>query len=262
MRLRDVRDWWLLRRLTRNAGQIVRFRKGYQQGERLSVEFRDRPSLHLRGGSSDYHMFHRIFLEDEYRLQGLAPWECVVDLGGNVGVFTARVAPECKRVFTYEPEPDNYSRLQENTSGFPQVTVVNAAVSDQDGELRLFAPKNRELRGVFSIYQDGDLVSDDYCTVPAWSLQSVFDQHGIERCDLLKIDVEGAEYPILGGASPETLARIQRIHGEYHDVNPEDPLTRIANFQRFLEERGFAVELLEHRRKPNHGMFFAHRARA
>lgn len=39
--------------------------------------------------------------------------------------------------------------------------------------------------------------------------------------DLLKLDCEGAEYAILMGASTESLARVQRIVMEYHDLDAE-----------------------------------------
>ncbi len=101
-----------------------------------------------------------------------------------------------------------------------------------------------------------------YDEVPARSLDEVFARNAIEACDLLKIDVEGSEYAILHGASDATLARVARIHGEYHDVAPEDPRTRIDAFADFLRSRGYAVEVVPHPRKPNLGLFFAARPRA
>ena len=58
-------------------------------------------------------------------------------------------------------------------------------------------------------------------------------------------------------AQPETLQRIRHIHGEYHDRERDNPRSRIERFTGFLEAAGFAVSLEAHRRKPDHGMFFA-----
>jgi len=256
-----VRDYWALRRLASNPYEVLRFRKSQTAESELEVCFRGRPSLFLRGGRADFHMFHRIFLRDEYRLRPiLSPDSCVLDLGGNVGVFSARVAPEVHRVIVYEPVPENFDRLRANTSGFPNLQCNQAAVSGDSGKIEIFMPANDKLTGVYSAHPDGnELLSTDSVTVDAVSLDRVFDQHQIERCDLLKIDVEGAEYEILGRASRLTLDKIQRIHGEYHDVVPASPTNRIEGFTRFLEEIGFIVDVDAHRRKPNHGMFFAHR---
>lgn len=250
-----------VRRLATNPWEVVRFRKNQRENQVLEVRLRAAPPLTLRGKTSDFHMFHRIFLNDEYRLRscGGPRWECMVDLGGNIGVFTSRVAPHCARVITYEPEPSNFAALEANTRGYPNVTRVRAAVTDHDGEIRLYQPIHAGTRGVFSTHPEAELVSSDYNTVPAITLDRLFEQHQVTRCDLLKIDVEGAEYEILPAAAPETLARIERIHGEYHDVAPEKPITRIENFVPFLEAQGFAVDVDAHPRKPNHGMFFARR---
>ena len=64
---------------------------------------------------------------------------------------------------------------------------------------------------------------------------------------------------ILHAAGEATLARIARIHGEYHDVAPADPRTRIDAFSALLRERGYQIGARPRRRKPNLGLFFATR---
>jgi hypothetical protein len=76
---------------------------------------------------------------------------------------------------------------------------------------------------------------------------------------LRRIARDPDEYEILHVADRQTLRRIERIHGEFHDVRPEDARTRIGDFLDFLEGHGFATCVAPHRKKSNHGMFFAHR---
>ncbi len=261
MRLADVRDYLALRRIAENPLEVLRFRKGQPLDSELQVRFRSRPALYLRGGRADFHMFNRIFLRDEYRLgSSLTKEWCVLDLGGNVGMFSARVAPDVGRVIVYEPMPENFERLTANTEGYPNVVRNQAAVSGSDGTLDIFLPASDKLTGVYSAHPEGnELVTNESVTVDAVALDTVFEQHSIETCDLMKIDVEGAEFEILGEASPATLDRILRIHGEYHDVSPATPRNRIEGFVAWLESLGFHVDVDAHRRKPNHGMFFARR---
>src|SRR5262245_14629723 len=98
----------------------MRFRKRQREGLELEVRMRQGGPLRLRGGRADFHMFHRIFLRDEYRLRALlaAPLECVVDLGANVGLFSARVAPLARRVIAYEPFPESFARLRANLAAW------------------------------------------------------------------------------------------------------------------------------------------------
>jgi FkbM family methyltransferase len=220
----------------------------------------DSPPVHVRGGTTDFHMFHRIFLRDEYRLDGHADWECVVDIGGNVGLFSARAAAIARRVITYEPVAENFAQLQVNCSGRANIEAVRVAVAGRSGSLRIYRPAARGLTGVHSAYRDmGGLMSDEYDEADAITLDELLRRHDVAHCDLLKIDCEGAEYEILHAASDETLARVDRIHAEYHNVSPDDPRTRVGNFEAFLQGKGYATEVDPHPRKPNHGMIFAER---
>jgi hypothetical protein len=217
MRREDVTDFFKLRRFTANPWEIVRFRKRQSSGEELQVRFLSQPPLWLEGGRADFHMFHRIFLRDEYRLDAVAAsvLACVVDLGANIGVFAARAAQIARRVLAFEPNPVNFERLARNTEDRLQIAIEQSAV-------------------------DG-----------------IFADHEIETCSLLKIDIEGQEYEVLYATSDATLGQIQRIHGEYHNVKPATDDTRIEALRAFLAGKGFEVEVIPHRRKPNHGMFYA-----
>jgi FkbM family methyltransferase len=263
VRLEDVRDWLRLRGLARNAYEVVRFRKRRRGAERdLGVRLRDGRTLRVRRDCQDFHVFHRIWLRDEYRLARARPRAlgCVVDLGANVGYFAALAAPLARRVICYEPVPDNFDLLLYNTAGLANVESVRAAVSDKAGTIRIYRPETPGMSAVHSAYPGaGGKLGAEYDEAPCITLDELFLRHRVERCDLLKVDVEGSEYPILYGASPATLARALRIYGEYHDVAPEDPRTRVDAFAAFLRGRGFAVEVLPKRRKSNQGMFFATR---
>ena len=262
MRLEDFRDWLALRRIATNPWAVVRYRKSHREGQVLAVRLRDAGPLELRGGRADFHMFHRIFLRDEYRLNSTVTGAlgCVVDLGANVGLFTARIAPLAQRVIAYEPYPPHFAQLVKNVAGRANVETVEAAVAGKSGTARLYEPLNEGQSGTHSLHpESGGYMSKRFHEVQALSLDELFARHAIEVCDLLKLDVEGSEYEILYGASADTLARVRRIHGEYHDVRREDPRTRIAAFTRFLRDAGFEVEVVPHRRKENHGNFFAAR---
>ena len=262
MRFSDMTDYLALRRLVNNAGEVARFRRNRDVEAELEVRLRSRPPLFLRGGRSDFHMFHRIFLRDEYRLRGLRPGRlsCVVDLGGNVGLFSARVAPEADRVVVCEPVPFNFSQLERNTGAFENVVAVPAAVAGESGTLRIFSPREEKRSGAFSAHLDPESGDGSVaCEAKAVTLDELFAQEGITHCDLLKLDVEGSEYGVLATLSDTGWECIQRIHGEYHNVEPKTPENRWDYLEGLLRTRGFRVEALPHRRKENHGMFFAWR---
>jgi FkbM family methyltransferase len=266
VRLEDARDWWRLRRVATNATEVVRFRKRRRGAAAdLEVRLREGRPLRVRRDCQDFHIFHRVWLRDEYRLDGVRPgsWSCVVDLGANVGYFATRAARLAERVICYEPVPDNFSLLERNLEGRANVECVRAAASDKAGTLRIYRPDSPGLTAVHSAFPEmGGHMTESYDEAPCIPLDELFARHRVERCDLLKVDVEGSEYAILYGAADPTLARVERVYGEYHDVGADDPRTRIGAFADFLRGHGFAVEVEPKGGKTNQGMFWAARAPA
>jgi FkbM family methyltransferase len=263
MRFEDVTDYLKLRRIAENPREIVRYRKRQFGTEDLHVNFLGRPGLHLRGGRADYHMFHRIYLRDEYELNPLLErgLDCVIDLGGNVGIFSSRVAPHAKKVVTCEPVPENFARLEMNLGDYDNIERLKIAVTDTNGTLEIFMPAQVGATGVFSAHREGneERLSDESIEVESVSFATLLETQDIDEVDLLKIDVEGGEYDILYSAT-DLLPRVKRIHGEYHDVRADDPRTRIDNFASWLRDRGYSkLRVDDHPKMPNHGMFFASR---
>lgn len=70
--------------------------------------------------------------------------------------------------------------------------------------------------------------------VPTLTLDSIAAPYQV--VDLLKIDIEGAEYQVLPAASTDTLRRIRRIEMEYHSSGDPQILLRR------LSDRGFSVD--------------------
>jgi hypothetical protein len=77
--------------------------------------------------------------------------------------------------------------------------------------------------------------------VTCTTLDIILDEVGY--CDLLKLDCEGSEYEILHGCSPETLSRVKRIVGEYHEWPGIDGTGQ--ELCRFLESRSFRIDRFE-----------------
>jgi len=258
MRLSDITDYFKLKRWIENPLEALRFRKKQKPGDRLKLKFLSGHSINVRAGA-DYSHFRTVFLVDEYRLNQLPEQlNTVVDLGGNVGMFALRASYQAERVLTFEPVADNFAQLSENISSFDNIKGFNYAVANDTDTVKIYEPENPRHVGRYSRYRDSDGgMSDQYIEVPAISLDKIFADNQIEQCDLMKIDTEGSEYNILYGASEETLAKIKRIHGEYHHVAHGSEETLIENLAAYLEKHGFKVEICPEKGSVNFGLFYA-----
>lgn len=256
-------DYLQYRRWVTNAWEMTRTRRHHRAGQTLVAQLRDGRTLNLRGGTQDPSVFHEIFVRDVYRIQHRdhTPLNTVLDLGGNCGMFSARIAPLARSVFAYEPVPSNFEQLKQNVRSSPHITPINSAVGATRGTLRLYPGSTDRGTGRFSAHPDASTHDTSHpFDVPSIPLVEVFQTHAIEQLDLLKIDIEGAEHEVLEAAPDALLRRIREIVGEYHPATSADGKPRDINSLRSqLERSGFIVQIDPNPKAPGTGMFFASR---
>lgn len=122
--------------------------------------------------------------------------DVVFDVGANVGFYTlmaAQLVGPTGKVVAFEPVLRNLRYLKEHLSlnGISNVVVIDAAVSDSDGEVN-FDPSPNNSAGHFS--------SDGALRVRTVRLDDVVFRDHLPPPDCIKIDVEGAELMVLLGA--------------------------------------------------------------
>jgi FkbM family methyltransferase len=177
--------------------------------------FFDRPTiLILRNGSriwvrsvfsSDLTVVEGVLFLNEYRLDqlGLPENAVIYDLGANIGTFSVaarRVCPSA-RIVAYEPAEENLAILIRNA---PFAELHQEAIAGHTGEAQFY----------LSAYPyDHRIVKSGGIKVRTLSLQdAIMDK----RVDLLKLDIEGAEYDALEQADPSLFKHIDRIVMETH----------------------------------------------
>jgi FkbM family methyltransferase len=138
-------------------------------------------------------------------------------------------------VLAYEPFPESFALLQQNVA-LNQLSNVEAqprAVAAKPGVLALNIGLGE------AVQHSTTQVGADTIEVQAITLQQVFDEHGLDHCDFLKMDIEGGEYAILRSAAADLLKRVQRIALEYHDNTPAGKHNELV---RLLQDYGFQVQ--------------------
>src|SRR5262245_49487661 len=73
--------------------------------------------------------------------QHLRPGSCVIDIGANVGEYSALAADlvgPTGHVYAFEPAPDTAARLRSRFANVPQISIVEAAVGDLTRTVRFY----------------------------------------------------------------------------------------------------------------------------
>ena len=143
----------------------------------------------------------------------------IVDCGANIGSFSLAcktLKPRCK-IIAVEPDKDLFASLKTNLSGFDSITLVQAALTNQNGTVTLNSGKND---GVANSIFAGKMVSEFSSAVESKAtvefLSDLKRQH--RNIDVLKMDTEGGEWFLLDVPTP-LFAEIGVIYMEYHSAN-------------------------------------------
>ena len=188
--------------------------------------------LYIRPATSDIFVASEVFYWNDYPL---APRGVVVDLGANIGAFSLFAARTAEKVYAFEPDSSNYAQLLKNidVNTFSNITAAKKAVGGGSGTVTLYrALANKGSSSVVA------KVSGDMEQVEMITLQEVMQQCGIDRIDLLKVDIEGSEYSLFEHASTEVLEKIDQIEMEVHSVRGK----QVRDLERRLVEAGFKVQ--------------------
>jgi FkbM family methyltransferase len=238
-----------LRRNIRNWKEYT-FKKGERSFRTLN--FTTRPhSLHFEVNKNNYIVFKEIFVEDFYGLSSfisqLPGNATVVDIGANVGFFPVLMLSKkpTTTFFCYEPLPANIAhlkKLKKNNPSFDrQLNIYQFAVTDKsEGNITLFTEENADESSIASIHSDFDIRNKNSLSVPVTNLKSIVSGNNLDKIDILKLDCEGAEFPILYGTPDHVFEKIKFILLEVHNLDNERQNVEALNA--FLREKDFDIE--------------------
>jgi FkbM family methyltransferase len=149
----------------------------------------------------------------------------IVDLGANIGAATAFFLERfpSARVVAVEPDPSTYTKLAANVGRDPRVTLIHAAVIGRPSTyVDLFASESSWDSRVMPGRSRGSV------RVPAGTLEQILQRIGVDRVDILKIDVEGMEHELFASPGPQDSAEL--LIGEVH------PTGEITNPERLVDD--------------------------
>ena len=234
----------------RDTRRLTRLK--YSPAERTSLT----ASLRAQGNQADMLGFHvnyldhesfryalrEVFFKFDYVFEADTDSPTILDCGANIGLttlFFKRLYPKA-RISCFEADPTTATILKKNIdqNRLQDVVVHNLMLSASDGERPFYiddsAPGSLRMSGVPGfisnhreiLVKTGRL--SDYVNGPV---------------DLLKLDVEGAEFEVLGDLkSSGKIAHIRRMVIEYHH-RIDGQTSCLAGFLALLEAEGFDYQI-------------------
>lgn len=165
----------------------------------------------------------RAAVEFATALSTLNPGDICIDCGANVGSVTACLLETGCTVHAFEPEPDCFDILRKRFGSLPNLTLINAAVGVENGEVDLFRAQGikenfKKLSRASSVYASKrNIDSGNSVSVRQIDLIEYIKSIGTP-VKILKMDIEGAEIPILSKIlSEDQSLPVENIFAELHD---------------------------------------------
>jgi FkbM family methyltransferase len=222
-----------LRRLSQmpRSGAAIVLLNGALSGYRMRLDMR---AGHRRYALGTYEP--EVVALIQSTLQG---GETVMDIGANIGYFTLLMAHRvgaAGRVIAFEPVPSVYAVLCENLrlNACSQAQAECKAVADVEGTGAMQSDLNNPLSFVGQLSDVGELA------VPLVSIDRYVETAGLQKLDLVKIDVEGAEDRVIRGMTKtlKTLHPTVLVEIHANDGRTSEGLKR-------LQEAGYRLTRVE-----------------
>ena len=257
-RARPVRELLRLERQGRTAGH-----------ERIDLP-NELTVFHQNRAETEF-VYRELFEERSYFQHGitLENGACVFDAGANIGLFDVLLGREWTdlQIYAFEPLPPIFEVLRLNTEVhgvpvrlfqhglasapgtaqfdyFPHASILSGRFADAEAEhdtVKQFLlsqlapgeeiPPDDVLEELLAVRLERQSFTCELKT-----LSQVIAETGVERIDLLKVDVEKAELDVLLGIAEEDWPRIRQVVAEVHDLDGH--LRQITDL---LTRHGFEV---------------------
>jgi FkbM family methyltransferase len=159
----------------------------------------------------------------------------IFDVGAHIGLTAEYLSRFAKTIWALEPDKENFDCLLANIkqNKLDKVKPLQVALTNNDGKVKFYKGGQNSAHNILG--GQGEPVE-----VEAWTFDTLFKKTGVKRVNLLKLDIEGAEFEVLGGLPfKRNASKIDMIMGETHTWAGRN----INQVFWALKDNGFKVEL-------------------
>ena len=196
--------------------------------------------INYAGRSNLILLYSEIFARQGYRFASTTSRPVIFDCGANIGMATLyfKWLYSNARITAIEPDPAAFNLLENNLTrnGLKDTTAFNFALGATQGEVDLFVPHPGSLMtSNFASRANGEAIR-----VPVRRLSELIS----EPVDLLKLDIEGMEGPVLQElAQSGKMSLVRQAIIEVHHNLPDCGFT-LGRILELLEASGFQYHVL------------------
>jgi FkbM family methyltransferase len=167
-----------------------------------------------------FHNYDEMFVEKKYDFLFKNKLDIVLDIGANAGTFCKLFLENgISKVYAFEPNQDALINLNYLASKELNLKVIEKAVHTNEEDLKFYIDKGNTTIGSFdpnhvNINNNAEV---EEIIVPTITLQNFIKQENLSKIDLIKIDIEGAEYNLIEHLTDSVFNITDRFLIEWHN---------------------------------------------
>lgn len=193
-------------------------KKLYSQAIRLKRTASQKSKFRVESFDPLFVNYEQFFTDKIYEnfFSQIGKLETVIDVGANVGLFTQYCLQKgASNIYSVEINDKAIQTFNQIHGEKNNVKLITKGLSAESGEIEVYLdPENSLVSSVIQTHTTGLRESKK---VQMMSLRELLESENIQHIDLLKIDVEGAEYDIFKTIDTEILSKVDYILMEFHD---------------------------------------------
>jgi FkbM family methyltransferase len=162
----------------------------------------------------------------------------VFDLGGYKGEWTYEIFNRYRsNIYIFEPNPHFCEAIRAKFRDLNKIKVFEYGLSDKDSEISMSIMADSS-----SFYKEGN----NKVKVKIIDVKKFLNNNGINKIDLMKINIEGAEYDLLEYMLEKQLVeQVENLQIQFHDFVPNS-YKRMKNIQSLLSKTHFTTYSFEY----------------
>ena len=172
--------------------------------------------LYIRGGTSDLECFIEVFMHNSFKIPFNFKPKYIFDIGANVGfasIYFRRRFPD-SIIISLEPDASNFELLKKNTEKYKNIHCLQYGIWNKSTKLEIIENGNNKWNCRTVETTEGS----HKASVPSITIDELMQMFNIEKIDILKMDIEGAEYNVFSGAHEKWMPKTKSLIVEMHDM--------------------------------------------
>lgn len=165
-------------------------------------------------------------------------YKTVVDVGANVGMWIEYIKhfSSVKNVYAIEPNKNALQVLRDTFGN--SVNIIDKALHTSDDKLTFYVNDNNSTISSISNHSNFQFNYD----VDGVTIKTFMKQNSIDKIDLLKVDIESAEYDLFKSFDKKDFESIDNILVEYHLLGGKT-MDNVRELDRLFQENGYVTTL-------------------